>query len=125
MKKLFSILLLLVYTAASSGTVMSAHFCMGELAGITIGEKQEKACVFCGMEDAGCCHDVSKVVKLDNSQLQKTPTLTIGQFILPLVQVDYQIPSNLSFLTLPKQSHILGKHIGGPPLYLRNSVFRI
>ena len=98
MKKLFSILLLLVYTAASSGTVMSAHFCMGELAGITIGEKQEKACGFCGMEDAGCCHDVSKVVKLDNSQLQKTPTLTIGQFILPLVQVDYQIPSNLSFL---------------------------
>lgn len=125
MKKLLSIFLLLVFTAASSGTVMSAHFCMGELAAISIGEKQEKACGYCGMEDAGCCHDLSKIVKLDNSQLQKTPTITIGQFIFIPLQVNYQSPSNLSFSTLPKQSHISGKYIGGPPLYLRNSVFRI
>jgi hypothetical protein len=124
-KKLLSIFLLLVYTAASSGTVMSAHFCMGELAAITIGEKQEKACGYCGMEDAGCCHDLSKVVKLDNSQLQKTPTLTFVQFILLPIQVHYQTPSNLSLLKLPQKFLISGKYIGGPPLYLRNSVFRI
>jgi len=124
-KKLLSIFLLLVYTAASSGTVMSAHFCMGELAAITIGEKQEKACGYCGMEDAGCCHDLSKVVKLDNSQLQKTPTLTFVQFILLPIQVHYQTPSNLSLLKLPQKCLISGKYIGGPPLYLRNSVFRI
>jgi hypothetical protein len=125
-KKLLSIFLLLVYSTASSGTVMSAHFCMGELAAITIGEKQEKACGYCGMEDAGCCHDLSKVVKLDNSQLQKTPTVTFVQFILLPVQVQYQTPSNLSLLKLPQKSLISsGKYIGGPPLYLRNSVFRI
>jgi hypothetical protein len=124
-KKLLSIFLLLVYSTASSGTVMSAHFCMGELAAITIGEKQEKACGYCGMEDAGCCHDLSKVVKLDNSQLQKTPTLTFVQFILLPIQVHYQTPSNLSLLKLPQKSLISGKYIGGPPLYLRNSVFRI
>jgi len=105
-KKLLSILLLLVYTAASSGTVMSAHFCMGELAAITIGEKQEKSCGYCGMEDAGCCHDLSKVVKLDNSQLQKTPTLTFVQFILLPIQIHNQIPSNLSLLKLPQKSLI-------------------
>ena len=125
MKKLLSIFLLLVFTAASSGTVMSAHFCMGELAAISFGEKQEKTCGFCGMEDAGCCHDLSMIVKLDNSQLQKTPTLTFGQFILVPAQVHYQSPLSLSFLTLPKQSLKSGKYLGGPPLYLRNAVFRI
>ena len=125
MKKLLSIFLLLVFTAASSGTVMSAHFCMGELAAISIGEKQKKTCGFCGMEDAGCCHDLSMIVKLDNSQLQKTPTLTFGQFILVPAQVNYQSPLSLSFLTLPKQSLKSGKYLGGPPLYLRNTVFRI
>ena len=77
MKKLLSIFLLLIYTATSSGTVMSAHFCMGELAGISIGEKQQEACGYCGMEDAGCCHDLLQVVKLDNSQLEKTSTFSV------------------------------------------------
>ena len=60
----------MVYTAASSGTVISAHYCMGDLAAVTIGEQNSDGCEFCGMEDAGCCHDLPQVIKIDNSVLE-------------------------------------------------------
>jgi hypothetical protein len=124
-KKLFAILLLLVYTAASSGTVMSAHFCMGEFAGISIGEKQQEQCGYCGMEDAGCCHDLLQVVKIDDSQLLKTSSVIF----------DYKYvvhPTNQTFPIIVlfeegknKFSQRTFIDPGGPPLYLRNCVFRI
>ena len=125
MKKLLSIFLLLIYTATSSGTVMSAHFCMGELAGISIGEKQQEACGYCGMEDAGCCHDLLQVVKLDNSQLEKTSTFSVeNKFLFPL-----EIPHLFSKENFFRTSSVLHVNssikLGGPPVYLRNCVFRI
>lgn len=125
MKKLLAILLLLVYTAASSGTVMSAHFCMGEFAGISIGEKQQDQCGYCGMEDAGCCHDLMQIVKIDDSQLVKASAVTFGYkhvFSTPIL--------NLPFVLEQKgEQHKLSQSFtidpGGPPIYLRNCVFRI
>lgn len=60
----------MVYTAASSGTVISAHYCMGDLAAVSIGEQVSDGCEFCGMADKGCCHDLPQVIKIDNSVLQ-------------------------------------------------------
>ena len=124
-KKLLAILLLLVYTAASSGTVMSTHFCMGEFAGISIGEKQQEQCGYCGMEDAGCCHDLLQVVKLDGSQLEKASSVTFDNKFsaytpiptLPILFFFNGEKNNLS----QNSSTVLG----GPPIYLRNCVFRI
>ena len=125
MKKLFSILLLLIYTAASSGTVMSTHFCMGEFAGISIGENQQEQCGYCGMEDAGCCHDLLQVVKLDGSQLEKASTVTF----------DYKFSDRTTTPTFPvfiffsseknKLRQSFSTDPDGPPIYLRNCVFRI
>jgi hypothetical protein len=124
-KKLLVILLLLVYTAASSGTVMSAHFCMGELAGISIGEKQQDQCDYCGMEDAGCCHDLLQVVKIDGSQLVKASSVTFDYKLsehtptpaFPIVVFFSRQKNKLSqsYFTVPD----------GPPIFLRNCVFRI
>lgn len=125
MKKLLAIVLLLVYTAASSGTVMSTHFCMGEFAGISIGEKQQEQCGYCGMEDAGCCHDLLQVVKLDGSQLEKSSSATL----------DYKFSAYTPIPSLPivllfkgeknKLSQSSSTDPDGPPIYLRNCVFRI
>ena len=125
MKKLLAIFLLLVYTAASSGTVMSAHFCMGELAGISIGEKQQEQCGYCGMEDAGCCHDLLQIVKLDGSQLEKSASVSLDyKFVVPQPTPNFTIVQlygisnddlNSRFITI----------LGSPPIYLRNCVFRI
>lgn len=124
-KKILAILLLLVYTAASSGTVMSAHFCMGELAGVSIGEKEQDACGYCGMDDAGCCHDVLEVVKLDDSQMLKTSSVVLDDIFLSFAQ-----PVNFFPLEIPLDRKETLKYIsplkyGDPPIYLRNCVFRI
>ena len=68
MKRFIIILLLLIHTAASSGTVLSMHYCMGSLASMHIGHKEESGCATCGMKNSGCCHDDVKVLKIDNSQ---------------------------------------------------------
>jgi hypothetical protein len=124
-KKFLSIILLLIYTATSSGTVMSAHFCMGELAGISIGEKEQEACGYCGMEDAGCCHDLLQVVKLDNSQLEKTSNFSVENNLSLKVEIPtLQFKENL-FRNSTGLYVISSIKLGGPPNYLRNCVFRI
>ena len=125
MKKLLAILLLLVYTAASSGTVMSTHFCMGEFAGISIGEKQQDECGYCGMEDADCCHDLLQVVKIDDSQLVKASSVTFDYKFVALTPSS-AVPNVLLF---NGERNILNYRSsidpGGPPIYLRNCVIRI
>ena len=125
MKKLLSILLMLVYTAASSGTVMSAHFCMGELAGISFGEKVETGCGYCGMEESGCCHDFSKVVKLDNSQLQKTTSPSYDHKIFLVPRIEQEVGQSFVYSSNCKTNVLPERLLGGPPLFLRNCVFRI
>lgn len=125
MKRILAILLLLVYTAASSGTVMSAHFCMGELAGISIGEKEQDACGYCGMDDAGCCHNLLQVVKLDDGQMLKTSSVLIENNFLPLTQkLSFRSPEILFDRKETIQCVSPSKY-GGPPIYLRNCIFRI
>ena len=125
MKKILAILLLLVYTAASSGTVMSAHFCMGELAGVSIGEKEQDACGYCGMDDAGCCHDLLQVVKLDYSQMLKTSSVVLENNLLSLAQTVDFFRLEIIFDRNEKIKCISPLKYGDPPIYLRNCVFRI
>jgi hypothetical protein len=124
-KKFLAILLLLVYTAASSGTVMSAHYCMGEFAGISIGEKQQEQCGYCGMDDAGCCHDLLQVVKIDDSQLVKTSLVTFDyKYVVPPIKQTFPIVI-LFKEGKNKFNQRSSTDPPGPPVYLRNCVFRI
>ena len=125
MKKILSILLLMVYTAASSGTVISAHYCMGDLAAVSIGEQDRDGCEFCGMEDEGCCHDLAKVIKIDNSVLESQVTHTIdfnpvfsSVFVFGLFNSSFtgKTPITKSFFHRPFIK---------PPPYLLHCNFRI
>jgi hypothetical protein len=124
-KKILSILLLMIYTAASSGTVISAHYCMGDLAGISIGEQESDGCAFCGMEDKGCCHDLPQVIKIDNSILE-------GQ-VIPVV--DFHPSWSIAPVASPHDGVIKGapkviynffpQYFSPPPQYLLHCNFRI
>ena len=125
MKKILAILLMTVYTAASSGTVMSAHFCMGELAGLSIGENQQEQCGYCGMQDAGCCHDELQIVKIDGSQLVKVTTVSLDNKFSPYTRIII-FPRQRSF-DGGKQRIIysFSPFSEGPPIFIQNCVFRI
>lgn len=104
---------------------MNAHFCMGEFAGISIGEKQQEACGYCGMEDAGCCHDLQQVIKIDNSQLQKTTTISLDSYLYTTLETSI-IQEVYAELDKYKSLALSSPHyLGNPPVYLRNCVFRI
>lgn len=125
MKKLLSILLLLIYTTASSGTALSTHYCMGDIASISFGSTEEsEKCGTCGMEDMGCCHDQPTIIKIDHAALQKTPSaypeLKLPEAIKPVFELqDFRIAST----GFSRQD--LGFIAARPPAYLLHCVFRI
>ena len=115
----------MVYTAASSGTVISAHYCMGDLAAVSIGEQERDGCEFCGMEDQGCCHDLPQVIKIDNSVLegQATPLFKFGP---SWATAPVAIPHDDVMKMGPKVAcNFIPQHFIPPPHYLLNCNFRI
>ncbi|MFN5423146.1 MAG: HYC_CC_PP family protein [bacterium] len=126
MKKLLAIILLLVHTAASSGTVLSAHYCMGDFAGIKVGHTDEKAdhCPSCGMKDMGCCHEEPQLIKLDNTDIQKT-AVVFPDFKLSLSLVQHQPDAYTDLLTRTCSHNFSSLDIGRPPTYKLICVYRI
>lgn len=125
MKKLLSIFLLLIYTTASSGTALSTHYCMGDIADISFGTPEDSdKCGSCGMEDMGCCHDEPTIIKIGDSDLQKTasayPDLKLPEAIKPSFELQH-----VRFTAAYIVRHNLGFHLGQPPAYLLHCVFRI
>ena len=125
MKKILSILLFLVYTAASSGTVISAHYCMGDLAAVSIGEQESDGCEFCGMEGKGCCHDLPQVIKIDNTVLE-SQVIPVVDFHPSWATAPLAFSHNLVFKGVFQSiSSFSPKHFIPPPQYLLYCNFRI
>ncbi len=124
MKRLLVILLLLVHTVANSGMVLSAHYCMGSIASVSISHNESKKCDNCGMEDKGCCHDDQKIIKLDDSHLIQTASLHF-KMEMPFIAhqhftvFDVQKKSQFSFRNTSFEKY------NTPPIYLRDCNFRI
>ncbi|MFN5479941.1 MAG: HYC_CC_PP family protein [Chitinophagaceae bacterium] len=122
MKKILVLLLLFVHTLASAGVVLSAHYCMGDFAGISIGETEQDGCGTCGMKDGGCCHNTISILKIDNSDLQKTGSIQFSSFSFT--------PLTLFPAVWIKSSHYNPPVTGSqdtspPPIYLMHRNFRI
>ena len=79
MKKVFALLLAVLYLAVSTGLAVEIHHCMGEITDISITASNTKDCSTCGMEKGSnkCCKDELKFVKLQDAY--------------KLVNVDYKV----------------------------------
>ena len=125
MKNFLIIMLLLVHTAASSGTVLSLHYCMGDFASVSIGHKDKKGCDRCGMENKGCCHDDVKVIKIENNSFVYPAVNHV--FYQPILTLSNNPSFQLSKNNLTSVNHFfLSNPLSkGPPLFLMNCNFRI
>lgn len=115
---------MLIYTTASSGTVLSLHYCMGDLAGVSVGEKISSQCGKCGMKDKDCCHDEPVVIKIENAAAQQPDKVSLD-FTAPL-------PPQPQKAIVPVEAKKLAPFVerfivpeGRPPVYLMHCVFRI
>ncbi|HWK07266.1 MAG TPA: hypothetical protein VNS58_26725 [Puia sp.] len=130
MKKLASILLIILYATTSSGASFHFHFCMGKFQGIGFAAPAKQTCDKCGMNKKGngngCCSDVVKTFKAPTDQsssgvsfdfTQYAHTLPIMGTYSPRIALFHKEPSIL-YTTGPPKSPLL-------PLFIRDRNFRI
>ena len=87
-----------MYLTTTSGVIMNIHYCMGRLASINYGAKQDNSCGQCGMEQKkDCCHTEHQLIKTDDKHLLVKQVVTPG-FQIAVVQPLY------AFLTVPSLS---------------------
>ena len=125
-KKLLVIFLLMVYTVAGNGTVLSIHFCMGDYSGISFEKGDSPTCGKCGMKDKeGCCHDEVQVIKFD-SPATKSASIVFGLQEYSLIQSnDFGSAGIYHKSLLRVKPSNLPIYFTGPPLHLLNCNFRI
>ena len=76
-KKLFIILLLFFYSAATIGATVNMHYCMNKFAGYSLSNIKKDKCGKCGMKTSkknGCCKDEKKQIKLSSDQQKSNLT---------------------------------------------------
>jgi hypothetical protein len=127
LKNLATILTAVLYLAMTTGMVLSAHYCMGDLAEISLGHDTTEKCADCGMDNNGCCHDDVKVFRITDAH-GPSGSLTINKM------VDYRafIPTPPSLIEVVQiQFQRAPELIPDPPepdgisLCIRHAVFRI
>ena len=133
LKRIFTILLAVVYLVVSSGLIMELHHCMGKLAGSSVsffGEQHNDKCDNCGMEDkqSGCCKDEVKTFKSSPDQVL-AKAITVPQHAWVAV-----LPARIAFpqpVSLASTQELITPLPHGPPLppdlpiYLRVRSLRI
>lgn len=130
MKQVIAVIAFLCYFTASSGVIINSHYCMKQLVSTHLFETKSKVCGKCGMKmhkAKGCCHDETKVVKLEQDQ-NKMPVTFYELCVAKQLPV---LPSHFIvafFYNFSAQRHFQNH---SPPLiqeqdtYLQNCVFRI
>jgi hypothetical protein len=127
MKKVFALLMAVLYLTVSTGLAVEIHHCMGEITDFSLTASTEKQCSSCGMAKGSnnCCKDELKFVKLQDAYklLNVDYKFSIPQCILP--KLYYSLTEvQLRPVSLTKES----SH--GPPYYtsslcILHSTFRI
>lgn len=126
MKQILACIVLLIYFCATTGFVISMHYCMDRFDSAEIGSYKNDKCPKCGMhKNGGCCHDDVKVVKLQTSHLAaKTIAFNFSAPVIKLNATEFLLAPFKNF----SSAHFIFSH--SPPLskqdaYLTNRVFRI
>jgi hypothetical protein len=128
MKKLFIILIMLVYGLSSTGTSVNLHFCCGELDDISFSIPKEKSCAkdHDSLSKKRCCDDKHLEFKLKADQEPSAKWIqAYKQFTAPSL-------TTVSFLLWQPQHTPVNELATGPPLvasslpiFIKNRVFRI
>jgi hypothetical protein len=127
LKKLLTISIAFLYLAMTAGMVVSAHYCMGDLADVSLGHDTAEKCSDCGMNNNGCCHDDVKVFRITDAHGPAS-----GLAINKISDVQAILPSSVSSVACARfQPALTPVSIPDPPdpdgtsICILHSVFRI
>lgn len=114
-----------MHIVTQAGTVLQVHYCMGDLASVTIGQDSHEGCSYCGMKSKSCCHDDVFVIKSD---AEAFPSASVSALNPPAAIFDENLGCPLRFPMLRHEFDVIivsDQVLGSPPLYLKYQVFRI
>ena len=66
MKRLFTLLIAILYLGVSSGIALQVHYCMDKVAAFTLMPAASDKCDTCGMKGNSCCRDEVTFFKLQD-----------------------------------------------------------
>jgi len=132
MKKVFVVILALLYISTSTGAVVHFHYCMGKLADWGFSSKESRICGKCGMEklekkNNGCCKDEQKFFKNNTDQKIAASAYQSMQVVAVSAPTSFfEIPTVDFFPVTEKNpvSHAPPRSCG-VAVYIRNCVFLI
>jgi hypothetical protein len=126
MKKLLSIVLLLVYGLSSSGMSVTVHYCCGKFDKISFSSKYDAGCKPGKLASKkGCCDNKEVNFKLKADQ-EPTPVKQVSSFCQDnLIPGAADISSDLVVRNTPVAEYSTGPPLSPPALFITNCVFRI
>lgn len=115
MKKVFVLLLVVLYGASSFGATINMHYCMDKFAGFSLTESNKEKCPKCGMANTGCCKDKKKQLKLSIDQ-QKSGQHQINYSSTCIVLSAFYIHNIGNAIAISKQNLA---YLHGPPILIK------
>jgi hypothetical protein len=125
LKKLFAILMIMLYAVSSTGATVQLHYCCGKLKSIKLGTSPVKDCGSKHkMGTKPCCE--TKQVSSKNQDQQQVYTIAINEQAPAEHQVYFSEVTQLNYPGVPSDDLIVHS---SPPLsqslFIFNCVFRI
>ena len=117
-----------LYMFISTGIPIEIHYCMGHKAGVDFYFTTDEFCQKCGMKesDNACCGNQYQFFKLiDSHQLTEYSHLTQPFFGIIIHPKKHVAPSFNIFPNDISVANYTPPNRSGPPLFIKNCVFRI
>ena len=130
MKKLFTILLALIYLVSISGASLHFHYCMGKMQNWSIGyDNSKEDCSICGMtQKKGCCEDQHHSIQTDKQYSASTVSISISKIAVePLHHTEqYSFLNNTySFINHSSLANAPPGRMSNIPIFIQNCNYRI
>lgn len=130
MKKVFTLILTVLYLATTSGATIHLHYCMGKLIEKDLWKAEKKACSKCGMEKSSrsgndCCKDTQQQVKIEKEHQKAETVFQPLQLVSTATSYSEVTVVSFSSITEENPSSNAPPRSSGPALFKRNCVFRI
>jgi hypothetical protein len=130
MKKVFAILLAVIYLVSVSGASLHFHYCMGKMQNWSIGyDNSKEDCPICGMtQKKGCCEDQHHSIQTDKQYSASSVLITISKITVdPLHHIDHYISvcNTDNFNIHSSKANAPPGRISNIPLFIENCNYRI
>ena len=130
MKKVFTVLLALIYLVSISGASLHFHYCMGKMQYWSIGYDTSKDdCSVCGMtQKKGCCEDQHHSIQTDKQYSASTVSISISKITVePLHHAEQYIPqiATSNFINLSSLVNAPPGRFSAVPIFIQNCTYRI